>query len=58
MVKDNERTTRKFDKKTYLWGDLTKTKREAQDVVKSLRRRGYSVRVTKTAHGNYEVWAR
>ena len=56
--KISERTTRKFDGKTYLWRDLAKTKREIQDIAKSFRKRGYSARVTRTKSGNYEVWVR
>ena len=50
MVKSSERTQHKFGGKTYLWRDLTKTKREAQIIAEHFRKRGYSARVTKTAH--------
>ena len=58
MAKADERTTRKFDGKTYLWRDLARTKREIQEVAKSFRKKGHSARITKTRQGNYEVWVR
>lgn len=52
-----ERTKRKFNGKVYLWVDLTKTKREAKQVAKELRKKGQLARITK-GKAAYNIWAR
>lgn len=49
---------RKFGGKNFQWADLTRTKREAIQVAKEYRKKGKLARVTKTSHGNYNIWVR